>query len=129
MAGGEFRCAFFARDYEATIAFYRDGLGLPIVEAWDHGPEDQGTLLGAASGLIEVLRLPPNQQTDSAWYHSGPQGVMIVIEAEDVDTWYGRVLSKGLVIVEGLTDQEWGHRSFRVSDPNGMTIYIFSKSA
>ncbi len=35
MTTGQFRFAFFARDYESTVAFYRDGLELPIAGTWD----------------------------------------------------------------------------------------------
>ena len=127
MVGGEFRCAFFARDYERTLAFYRDGLELPVIEAWNHGPDDQGTLFSAASGLIEVLKLPQRQEPDSVWDYRAPQGVWVVIETDDVKAWYGRALQKGLPIKEKLTDQEWGHRSFRLVDLDGIEVYVFSK--
>ena len=127
MTNGEFRCAFFARDFDRTVLFYRDDLGLPIVEEWDHGPDDQGTIFGAASGRIEVLRLPRNQEPDTVWDYNQPQGVMVIIETDDVDAWYGRSVDKGLSIREELTNQQWGHRSFRLNDPNGITLYIFSK--
>ena len=48
---------------------------MPIIEEWDHGTDDQGTVFGAASGLIEVLRLPGNQEPDAVWDYSKPQGV------------------------------------------------------
>ena len=62
MVSREFRFVFFARDYERTLAYYRDGLGLPIRDSWDSGPDDQGTVFAAASGLIEVLKLPRLQE-------------------------------------------------------------------
>ena len=55
MSRGQFRFSYFTPDYETTVAFYREGLGLPVIEFWDRNPEDRGTLFGAASGLIEVL--------------------------------------------------------------------------
>lgn len=56
-----------------------------------------------------------------------PQGVGIVFETDDVDSWYERVRQKGLPIKEGLINQEWGHRSFRLVDPDGIEVYVFSK--
>jgi len=128
MSTGEFRFAFFARDYEATLAFYRDGLELPIVGSWDRGPDARGTLLSAASGIIEVLGLPQHPKDTSVWDYNAPQGVMMVIETDDVDAWYGLAVDKDLPIREELTNQKWGHRSFRLTDPNGITLYIFSKT-
>jgi catechol 2,3-dioxygenase-like lactoylglutathione lyase family enzyme len=33
MSRGQFRFSYFTPDYDATVAFYRDGLGLPVVES------------------------------------------------------------------------------------------------
>jgi len=55
MSVGQFRFAYFTPHYESTVAFYRDGLDLPVIETWDRNPDDRGTLFGAASGVIEVL--------------------------------------------------------------------------
>ena len=129
MTAGEFRFAFFARDYQRTLAYYRDGLELPILAAWDRGPDDAGTVFGAASGMIEVLKLPRRQETDSVWDYRAPQGAWIVVETDDVDAWYRRVLERGLPVKEPLTDQEWGHRSIRLVDPDGIELFVFSKIA
>src|SRR5712692_1878792 len=126
MANGQFRCAFHAKDYESTVAFYRDGLGLPVVETWDRGRDDRGTLFRAASGIVEVMALPHQKEEGSAWDYREPQGVMMVIEVENVDELHGRALARGLPVKERLKNQAWGHRSFIVSDPNGLAIYFFS---
>ncbi len=58
MANNQFRCAFFAQGYESTVAFYRDGLELPVVETWDRGRDDRGTLFRAAFGILQTGRQP-----------------------------------------------------------------------
>ena len=127
MAEGQFRYAFFARHYEATIAFYRDDLALPVMESWDRGPDDRGTLFQAAAGMVEVMAFPPQPEEDAPWDYRQPQGVWMVIEVEQVDQLYQRALARNLPLREGLKEQPWGHRSFMVSDPNGLTIYFFSR--
>lgn len=126
MGSGEFRCAFFARDYGASLAFYRDGLGLPVVEAWDRGPDDRGTLFRAAAGIVEVLARPRRRVAGAVWDYRPPQGFMLVIEVDDVDAWYARAVDRRLDIKESLTNQPWGHRTFVVTDPDGITAYVFS---
>ncbi len=59
---------------------------------------------------------------------ASPQGTWIVVETDDVDAWYRRVLEKGLPVKEPLTDQKWGHRSFRLVDPDGIELFVFSKT-
>ncbi len=41
MSEGQFRFAFFTPAYDATVAFYRDGLELPIFE--DVGSQSRGS--------------------------------------------------------------------------------------
>ncbi len=123
----QFRFGYFTRNYEATVAFYRDGLGLTILEEWDRNPDDRGTLVSAASGVIEVVALP-HGQSDHLWDDRPPQGAFMAIEVEDVASLYHRVIEKGFLIQEELQDQEWGHRSFCVREPNGLTLYFFSEN-
>lgn len=127
MTSGQFRCAFFARDYQATVTFYRDGLEMPVIAMWDRGQDDRGTLFAAASGIIEVLALPVNRKEGSVWDYRAPQGVFMVVEVEDVDELYGRVAEKGLSVKDELRNQPWGHRSFMISDPEGVNLYFFSE--
>ena len=123
----QFRCAYSTPIYEETLEFYANGLEFPVVESWDHGPNDRGTLFGAFSGIIEVLALPERPEEDSAWDHRAPQGVSMVIEIEDVDGLYARAIDHQLPIKEPLGDKAWGHRSFTLTDPNDVAIYFFSK--
>lgn len=126
MRNGQFRFAYFTPKYEETVAFYRQGLELPTIEEWDRTPDDRGTLFGAASGVIEVLALPGNAQSDHLWDDRPPQGAFMVIEVDQVESLYQRALEKGLPIQQELKDQRWGHRSFCIREPNGLTLNFFS---
>ena len=88
MSRGQFRFSYFTPDYETTLAFYREGLGLPVIESWDRNPEDRGTLFGAASGLIEVLRRPESGESSHLWDERPPQGAYMVSEVENVERMY-----------------------------------------
>jgi catechol 2,3-dioxygenase-like lactoylglutathione lyase family enzyme len=128
MSRGQFRFSYFTPDYETTVAFYRDSLGLPVIETWEHNPEDRGTLFGAASWLIEVLTRPESGDSSHFWDERPSQGAFMMIEAEDVERVYRRVIEKNLPIQRELTTQTWGHRSFCVREPNGLTLYYFSET-
>lgn len=128
MSEGQFRFAYFTPHYEATVAFYRDGLELPVIETWDRNPDDRGTLFGAASGMVEVLALPSSGEASHLWDDRPPQGAFMVIEVDKVEERYQRAVEKGLPIKQELKDQAWGHRSFCVCDPNGLTLYFFRET-
>jgi len=122
----QFRCAYATDEYEATVKFYGEGLGLEIEESWDRSDTDKGTLFKAASGLIEVVKRSADQ-SHGEWESHRPQGFTIVIETDNVDDRYERLAGRKINITEGLKDQKWGHRSFRVSDPNGVSLYFYSE--
>ena len=117
---GEFRFIFRAQNYEAAVTFYRDGLELPVVGSWDQGPAERGTLFQVASGIIEVLALVPGRECVSL------QGGELAYEVDDVDERYRRVQEKGLPIRGELADKPWGHRSFSVTDPDGIKVILYS---
>ena len=51
-----------------------------------------------------------------------PQGVVITLELDDVDSAYERAQELKLPIVQELRDEEWGQRHFMVEDPNGLLV-------
>jgi catechol 2,3-dioxygenase-like lactoylglutathione lyase family enzyme len=124
---GQFRCVLHAKDYEASLTFYRDRLGLKVVSAWDRGPGDRGTLFRAASGIIEVLSLRGLPSPDAAADYIPPQGVSVMIEIDDVVAFHSRCETMGLPIEEPLADQPWGHRRFVLTDPDGLRLSFFSE--
>lgn len=77
MSKGEFRFSYFTPEYEATLAFYRDGLGFPVLESWDRNLDDRGTLFTAAFGVIEVLARPGGAEPAHLWDRRPPQGAFI----------------------------------------------------
>lgn len=123
---GQFRFCYFTPKYEETVAFYRDGLKLELVESWDRNPDDRGSLFQASGGIIEVVHRP-NAPSSHLWDERPPQGAMIVIEVDDVTDEYCRAKDNKLPIAEAMKDQSWGHRSFCVREPNGLFIYLFSE--
>lgn len=50
----EFRFAFFARDFEASVNFYQNTLDMPSVGGWDR-LDGKGALLSAGgTAVIEI---------------------------------------------------------------------------
>lgn len=127
MSKGQFRFSYFTADHESTVAFYREDLELPVIESWDRNPDDRGTLFGAASGISEVLVSPKSSESPHLFDDRPPQRAFMVIEVEDAEQEYRRAVQKGTPIKQKLRDQEWGHRSFCVTEPNGLILYFFKE--
>lgn len=111
------------RNYEIMLRFYRDRLGMKVVEAWDE-PDNRGTLLSPGEqvgrAVIEVIELG-----EEAVPGVKPINVVLSIEIDDVDGWHRQLIDAGVAIARGLEDAPWGHRSFGVEDPDGFRIWFY----
>lgn len=127
MLKGGFHFIYNSDQYEATVAFYRDGLELPIIAAWDEGPEDRGTVFRAGMGVIEVLAHPTrNAESWKVYSPNLPRGVNLALEVDDVDGWYQRALEKDLPVKHEPATFNWGQRGFALLEPNGLVIFLYS---
>jgi len=117
----EFRFGLVAHDYAASVAFYRDALGLPIHRAWDRGGDDRGTLLRAGPALIEIV--PASAHLPAA----APVGVWLYLGVPDVDAAYARALRHGATAQLDPRDEPWGHRRATVVDPDGIAVGLFTE--
>ncbi len=121
----EFRFAFFARDFEKSILFYRDLLGLQPVDGWWDRPDGKGALLSAGgTAVIEIYGAAEGKT------YTGPKPVAINLavrlgQASEVDDFYRRLVASGVGRIEPPQDRPWGHRSFIVYDPDDIPVHIY----
>ena len=118
---GQFRLVFTPKNYESAVAFYRDGLHLPVDHDWDYGGGDRGTVFMAASGMVELLGQAPGGS------YVKPQGVTVLIQVDDADRWFQLAKERGLKVTQEPTSFPWGHRVVRLEDPDGLTVSLFSE--
>jgi lactoylglutathione lyase len=60
----ELRVAVTVADFDAAVRFYRDALGLPVIEAWDHPHDRRGVILAAGQATLELLSTAQTQLVD-----------------------------------------------------------------
>jgi len=120
LANGQFRFMFTARDYGASVAFYRDDLGLPLDHDWDYGPSDAGSVFHAGAAMVEIFSAAPGVEVPR------PQGVSMLIQVEDVDAFYRRAQERGLKVLLEPTTFPWGQRVLRLEDPDGIVVALFN---
>lgn len=114
----QFRFVFTARDFDTTVGFYRDTLGLEVVTSWDeHG---RGIIFAAAgSGQVEVFE---HVEAEPATF----EGMKVAWEVDDVDADHARLVAAGVTVTDPPTDRPWGHRNVAIRDPNGLEIVLFT---
>lgn len=104
--------------YEATRDWYRDLLGLVVVEEWDE-PGDRGCILAleadAGEALLEIY--DGGSAADFA-------GLSLQFRVTDVDAF--DVPNDTRFDHQGPVDRPWGSRYMFFRDPNGISVVVFS---
>ena len=101
-------------DFERSLRFYSDTLGLHVYRDWGSG-STRGVVFFLGGGSLELSgssRIGANES------------VGLWLQVRDVDA-VGRELQEGGVdIIEAPTDKPWGLREMQIRDPDGLRIVI-----
>jgi catechol 2,3-dioxygenase-like lactoylglutathione lyase family enzyme len=112
---------FSPSDYERSVQFYQEWLGLELIRAWNR-PTDKGALLSAGQGaVVELVNPPHGQRYDGP----APANARLLFEVQSADDEFARLSNYPITVVEPPTDRTWGHRSFRVRDPDGVLVTLY----
>jgi lactoylglutathione lyase len=121
----ELRVALTVDEYDETLRFYRDGLGLAVEEAWER-PDGRGAVLGAGRATLEVLSRPMAETVDRVEVGSRVSGpVRLAIEVADPEAAAGRLVEAGGELLGGPVETPWGDVNARVRAPDGMQLTLF----
>jgi uncharacterized glyoxalase superfamily protein PhnB len=104
-------------DLSAAKSFYLRHFDFQVVF------ENEGYLALRAPGEAEAeLSFMLPDEEDQPLFPGG--GLTYCLEVEDVDAEHSRLTGEGLPVVRPLQDNPWGDRSFVVTDPTGVALYI-----
>ncbi len=122
----ELRVALTADDYDRALAFYRDGLGLPLRETWEEEGA-RGALFDAGRATLEVLSVEHAAMVDRIEVGE-PVGarVRLAFEVDDSVEAAERLVVAGAELVGGPVVTPWAHRNVRLRDPDGMQLTLFT---
>jgi catechol 2,3-dioxygenase-like lactoylglutathione lyase family enzyme len=106
------------KDFEASLAFYRDVLGWSVTETWGAPGNGRGVVL-SSGGMKVVIAEPTTPATNDEGLGSARPNVHLDIH--DIDKRFAK-LPKGTHIVREPEETHWGTRWFVVRDPDGNLI-------
>ena len=125
---GSFRFTYFTDKYQDTFNFYKDQLGFKLGHSWDRSEHDKGALFEAGQGLVEILhRAEKEEYQIPGLDYRIPQGVFMGVQVWNIDELYQEFKGKGIPFNQEITDQSWGHRSFSIIEPNGLTLFFYQE--
>lgn len=109
----------FVADLDASVAFYRDVLGLT----------HRFTDAGFAEFDTGETRLALYERRHAAWLlnddvAAGARAGEIVFIVAEVDDEHRRLQALGVPVLTEPTDRPWGHRTLHVSDPDGFAVEL-----
>jgi lactoylglutathione lyase len=122
----ELRVALRAEDYDRTLTFYRDVLGLPLMETWEEAG-GRGAVLDAGRATLEVLSASHADMVDRIEVGE-PVGarVRLALEVDDSAATAEKLVAAGADLIGAPVVTPWAHRNVRLLDPDGMQLTLFT---
>lgn len=98
-------------DYQRSLRFYRDEIGLAI--ARDYGA---GTVFYAGQSLIELAGHGNPEHTGMTFPGA------LWLQVRDVAATQAELQSRGVAIAREALREPWGLREMHITDPDGLTL-------
>ncbi len=108
------RVLLHPKDFERSLRFYSESLGLHIYREWGSG-SNRGVVFSLGGGFLEL---------SGSSHTTANENVGLWLQVRDVDA-VGDVLKETRVdVIEPPTDKPWGLREMQIRDPDGLKIVI-----
>jgi lactoylglutathione lyase len=122
----ELRVAVTVDDYQEALRFYRDALGLPVLEEWD-GVDGAGAVLDAGRATLELLSTSQAELVDRVEVGQRVAGpVRLALEVDDSAATGEALAAAGAELIGGPVVTPWSHRNVRLRAPDGMQLTLFT---
>jgi lactoylglutathione lyase len=122
----ELRVALTVEDYDGALAFYREALGMPQLEAWE-APEGRVAILDAGRATLELLDANQATLVDEIEVGRRVAGtVRLALEVDDSEAVAGRLVHAGAEQLAGPVVTPWRDRNVRLQAPDGMQLTLFT---
>jgi catechol 2,3-dioxygenase-like lactoylglutathione lyase family enzyme len=123
----ELRVALTTSDYERSVKFYCDGLGIEPAAIWNNGG-GRALILDMGNATLEIFDEIQAQTIDQIEAEQRISGqIRFALEVLDLKAAMERLLKHGAILVHPPIITPWGDYNVRLQDPDGMQITLFQK--
>jgi predicted enzyme related to lactoylglutathione lyase len=124
----QLRLVVEAADYDEAVAFYRDVLGLPQLEAYEGGDGAQVTILDAGRATLELANPAQKKMIDAVEVGRDVAGkYRVAFEVDDTEGHAERLVTGGAELVAAPTETPWRSLNARLEAPAGLQITLFQE--
>jgi methylmalonyl-CoA/ethylmalonyl-CoA epimerase len=121
----ELRIALTAKDYERSVKFYCDGLGLEPAAIWNNGG-GHALMLEMGKATLEVFDEAQAETIDQLEAGKRISGqIRFALQVPDLKAAMERLLAHGATLIHPPVTTPWGDYNVRLQDPDGMQITLF----
>ncbi len=105
----------YCKQWEQTVAFYKDRLGLPVNFSNDWFVEFR---------LTDSARISIADQTRASVKSCGGKGLTLALEVAEIETVWTDIHESGIAPTD-IREHPWGARVFYFYDPEGHRIEVW----
>ena len=124
----ELRVALTVRDFERSVKFYCEGLGIEPAAIWNNDG-GRALMLDMRHATLEVFDERQAEVIDQLEAERRVSGqVRFALQVPDLQAALERLLAHGATLVHPPILTPWGDHNVRLQDPDGMQITLFQVS-
>jgi methylmalonyl-CoA/ethylmalonyl-CoA epimerase len=121
----EMRIALTVKDYEKSVKFYCEGLGIEPTAIWNNG-DGKALMLNMGNATLEVFDENQAKLIDEMEAGKRVSGqIRFALQVPDLESAMKRLLEHGATLVHEPVMTAWGDYNVRLQDPDGMQITLF----
>ena len=111
------RVIVYARDFDRSVGWYDDVLGLARYREFGTGGRITGVVYFLGAGFLEV-------SSHGEDFGAADGSVRVWLQVRDVDAELARLAAAGATVLEEAADRPWGLREAWVADPDGLRLCL-----
>lgn len=124
----ELRVALTTVDYERSVKFYCEGLGIEPAAIWNNG-QGKALILDMGNATLELFDEAQAETIDQIEAGKRVSGqIRFALQVPDLKAAMDRLLAHGATLVHPPVTTPWGDHNVRLQDPDGMQITLFQGS-
>ena len=124
----ELRVALTVHDFERSVKFYSEGLGIEPAAIWNN-EGGQALMLPMGNATLEVFDERQAEVIDQLEAGERVSGqIRFALQVPDLNAAMQRLLAHGATLVHEPILTPWGDHNVRLQDPDGLQITLFQVS-